>query len=158
MYLHIYFLKGNQNENVQEPFEQKNNNARLTEYSNMRTEDDSHFFIYFVIILACLAGYIGYHNKQKVSLIYLYLYLTFIIIFDDFLMYKAIFLCFRYLLLYWRVEDQEIIVVDGDQVQPATESWIVHLKKLLLRNVVLMLLMSYINANRSIINFLISIL
>lgn len=87
----MHFLKGNQNENIQEVFEPKNNNARLTEYSNMRTEDDSHFFIYFVIILACLAGYIGYHNKQKVSLIYLYLYLIFIIIFDNFLMYKMIF-------------------------------------------------------------------
>lgn len=60
---------------MQGAFEQKNNNARLTEYSTMRTEDDSHFFTYFtVIILACLAGYIGYHNKQKVSLIYALLF------------------------------------------------------------------------------------
>lgn len=68
MYLHVHFLKGNHNENVQEAFERKNNNARLAEYS-MRTEDDSHFFTYFTVItLACLAGYIGYHNKQKVNL------------------------------------------------------------------------------------------
>jgi len=56
-------------------------------------------------------------------------------------------LCFRYLLLYWRVEDQEVIVVDGDRVQPVIENWIVHLKKLLPRNVMLTLLMSYINAS-----------
>ncbi|XP_011704711.1 PREDICTED: trans-Golgi network integral membrane protein TGN38-like isoform X2 [Wasmannia auropunctata] len=63
---------GNQNENVQEIFEPKNNNARLTEYSNMRTEDDSHFFTYFTVItLVCLAGYIGYHNKQKIFAIVL---------------------------------------------------------------------------------------
>ncbi|XP_071651944.1 uncharacterized protein [Temnothorax longispinosus] len=63
---------GNQNGNVQEAFEQKNNNVRLTEYSNMRTEDDSHFFTYFTVItLACLAGYIGYHNKQKIFAIVL---------------------------------------------------------------------------------------
>ena len=54
---------------MQEIIEQKNN-GRLTEYSTMGTEDDSHFFTYFTVItLACLAGYIGYHNKQKVSLI-----------------------------------------------------------------------------------------
>ncbi|KAG5306935.1 TGON3 protein, partial [Acromyrmex insinuator] len=63
---------GNQNENVQEVIEQKNNNGRLTEYSTMRTEDDSHFFTYFTVItLACLAGYIGYHNKQKILAIVL---------------------------------------------------------------------------------------
>ncbi|KYN07913.1 PREDICTED: trans-Golgi network integral membrane protein 1-like [Cyphomyrmex costatus] len=63
---------GNQNENMQETFEQKNNNARLTEYSTMRTEDDSHFFTYFTVVtLACLAGYIGYHNKQKIFAIVL---------------------------------------------------------------------------------------
>lgn len=118
----MYFLKGNQNENVQEAFEQKNNNARLTEYSNIRTEDDSHFFTYFTVItLACLAGYIGYHNKQKVNLT-LYFYLTFMIIFNDFLMYKIIFFIFRFLLLCWKVEDQEIIVVDGDRVQPIIEN------------------------------------
>lgn len=74
MYLRLHFLKGNQNENVQEVHEQKNNNARLTEYSNMRTEDDSHFFTYLTVItLTCLAGYIGYHNKQKVSLICIFI-------------------------------------------------------------------------------------
>ncbi|KYN35465.1 Trans-Golgi network integral membrane protein 2 [Trachymyrmex septentrionalis] len=63
---------GNQNENAQEVIEQKNNNGRLTEYSTMRTEDDSHFFTYFTVItLACLAGYIGYHNKQKILAIVL---------------------------------------------------------------------------------------
>ncbi|XP_012521355.1 trans-Golgi network integral membrane protein 1 [Monomorium pharaonis] len=63
---------GNQNEHIQEASEQKNNNARITEYSNMRTEDDSHFFTYFTVItLACLAGYIGYHNKQKILAIVL---------------------------------------------------------------------------------------
>ncbi|XP_011642592.1 trans-Golgi network integral membrane protein 1-like isoform X2 [Pogonomyrmex barbatus] len=62
---------GNQNGNVQETFEQKNN-ARLSEYSNIRTEDDSHFFTYLTIItLACLAGYVGYHNKQKIFAIVL---------------------------------------------------------------------------------------
>lgn len=72
MYLHVHFLKGNQNENVQGAFEQKNN-GRLTEY--VKTEDDSHFFTYFTVItLACLAGYIGYHNKQKVSLIHIFLF------------------------------------------------------------------------------------
>ncbi|KAG5333783.1 TGON2 protein, partial [Acromyrmex heyeri] len=65
-------IDGNQNENVQEVIEQKNNNGRLTEYSTMRTEDDSHFFTYFTVItLACLAGYIGYHNKQKILAIVL---------------------------------------------------------------------------------------
>ncbi|XP_011878396.1 PREDICTED: trans-Golgi network integral membrane protein 1-like [Vollenhovia emeryi] len=63
---------GSHNDNVQETYERKNNNARLTEYSNMRTEDDSHFFTYFTVItLACLAGYIGYHNKQKILAIVL---------------------------------------------------------------------------------------
>ncbi|KYN28216.1 Trans-Golgi network integral membrane protein 2 [Trachymyrmex cornetzi] len=63
---------GNQNENAQEVIEQKNNNGRLPEYSTMRTEDDSHFFTYFTVItLACLAGYIGYHNKQKIFAIVL---------------------------------------------------------------------------------------
>ncbi|KAL6262149.1 hypothetical protein P5V15_007246 [Pogonomyrmex californicus] len=62
---------GNQNGNVQETFEQKNN-ARLSEYSSIRTEDDSHFFTYLTIItLACLAGYVGYHNKQKIFAIVL---------------------------------------------------------------------------------------
>lgn len=62
---------GNQNENIQEVSERKNNNARI-EYSNMRVEDDSHFFTYFTVItLACLAGYIGYHNKQKILAIVL---------------------------------------------------------------------------------------
>jgi len=60
---------------VQEVPEQKNNNVRL-EYSNIRTEDDSHFFTYFTVItLACLAGYIGYHNKQKVSLIFTFFFI-----------------------------------------------------------------------------------
>lgn len=86
MYLHVHFLKGNQNENVQGTFEQKNNNARLTEYSDAKTEDDSHFFTYFTVItLACLAGYIGYHNKQKVSLIHSYFYLVFMTIINVFL-------------------------------------------------------------------------
>ncbi|KAM0734716.1 Trans-Golgi network integral membrane protein 2 [Formica fusca] len=57
----------NQNENVQEVFEQKN-----MQYSNIRTEDDSHFFTYFTVItVACIAGYIGYHNKQKILAIVL---------------------------------------------------------------------------------------
>lgn len=76
--LHIlYFFKGNQNGNVQEVFEQKN-----MRYPNIRTEDDSHFFTYFtVIIVACIAGYIGYHNKQKVSLIHTLLYSIYILSF-----------------------------------------------------------------------------
>ncbi|KAL6422462.1 hypothetical protein ACFW04_010632 [Cataglyphis niger] len=58
---------GNQNGNVQEVFEPKN-----MRYPNIRTEDDSHFFTYFtVIIVACIAGYIGYHNKQKIFAIVL---------------------------------------------------------------------------------------
>ncbi|XP_070156092.1 trans-Golgi network integral membrane protein 1 [Polyergus mexicanus] len=57
----------NQNENVQEVVEQKN-----MQYSNIRTEDDSHFFTYFTVItVACIAGYIGYHNKQKILAIVL---------------------------------------------------------------------------------------
>ncbi|XP_050463142.1 trans-Golgi network integral membrane protein 1-like [Cataglyphis hispanica] len=57
----------NQNGNVQEVFEPKN-----MRYPNIRTEDDSHFFTYFtVIIVACIAGYIGYHNKQKIFAIVL---------------------------------------------------------------------------------------
>lgn len=57
----------NQNENAQEVFEQKN-----MQYSNIRTEDDSHFFTYFTVItVACIAGYIGYHNKQKILAIVL---------------------------------------------------------------------------------------
>lgn len=82
--LHIlYFFKGNQNENVQEVFEQKN-----MQYSNIRTEDDSHFFTYFTVItVACIAGYIGYHNKQKVSLIYILLYGICILLFLTFVFY-----------------------------------------------------------------------
>lgn len=69
----LYFFKGNQNGNVQEVFEPKN-----MRYPNIRTEDDSHFFTYFtVIIVACIAGYIGYHNKQKVS-IFIHFYIVFI--------------------------------------------------------------------------------
>lgn len=64
------FLTGNRNENQQEAFEQKNN----LQYSNIKTEEDSNFFTYFTVItLACIAGYIGYHNKQKVIIICIYL-------------------------------------------------------------------------------------
>ncbi|KAL0134137.1 hypothetical protein PUN28_001174 [Cardiocondyla obscurior] len=62
---------GNQNENMQE-VEAKNNDAKVPKYSNIRTEDDSHFFTYLTVItLACLAGYIVYHNKQKILAIVL---------------------------------------------------------------------------------------
>nr|XP_012215632.1 PREDICTED: trans-Golgi network integral membrane protein 1-like [Linepithema humile] len=60
---------GNPNEeiHVQETFEK--NNLR---FSNLRTEDDSHFFTYFtVIIMMCIIGYIGYCNKQKIFAIVL---------------------------------------------------------------------------------------
>ncbi|XP_015606002.1 trans-Golgi network integral membrane protein 2 isoform X2 [Cephus cinctus] len=34
---------------------------------SIRTEDDSHFFTYFVVItFLCIGGYVGYHNKQKI--------------------------------------------------------------------------------------------
>lgn len=57
----------NQNENIQDIFEQKN-----LQYPNIRTEDDSHFFTYFTVVtVACIAGYIGYHNKQKILAIVL---------------------------------------------------------------------------------------
>ena len=50
--------------------------AELPEKSNyvprlpsMRNEDDSHFFGYFTVVgLVCIAGYVGYHNKQKVTI------------------------------------------------------------------------------------------
>ncbi|XP_011136949.1 trans-Golgi network integral membrane protein 2 isoform X2 [Harpegnathos saltator] len=59
---------GNQNENLQEPFERKNN----LRYPNMRAEGDSHFFTYFIVTtVACIACYIGYHNKQKILAIVL---------------------------------------------------------------------------------------
>lgn len=99
-YLYIHFLKGNQNENVQELFEQKN-----LRYPNIRTEDDSHFFTYFTVVtVACIAGYIGYHNKQKVSLIHVHLYsilclIHFYILFLICFIY-LLSLYFRYLLLY----------------------------------------------------------
>jgi hypothetical protein len=61
-----FFFKGNQNDILQEISEQKD---RL-QYSNARIEDESHFFTYFTVItVACIAGYIGYHNKQKARLI-----------------------------------------------------------------------------------------
>ncbi|EZA52938.1 Trans-Golgi network integral membrane protein [Ooceraea biroi] len=54
--------EGSQNEILQEPSGQKDN----LQYSNTRIEDESHFFTYFTVItVACIAGYIGYHNKQK---------------------------------------------------------------------------------------------
>jgi len=60
------FLKGNQNDNLPEISGQKD---RL-QYTNERIEDESHFFTYFTVItVACIAGYIGYHNKQKARLI-----------------------------------------------------------------------------------------
>ncbi|CAL1686752.1 unnamed protein product [Lasius platythorax] len=58
----------NQNENVQEVFDIQKN----LQYPNIRTEDDSHFFTYFTVVtVACIAGYIGYHNKQKILAIVL---------------------------------------------------------------------------------------
>jgi len=70
IYLYIHFLKGNQNENVPELFKQEN-----LRNPNIRTEDDSHLFTYFTVVtVACIAGYIGYHNKQKVNLIHTHLY------------------------------------------------------------------------------------
>lgn len=38
----------------------------------LREDDDSHFFGYFTVIgVICLAGYVGYHNKQKVRSAYI---------------------------------------------------------------------------------------
>ncbi|GAB1862284.1 Trans-Golgi network integral membrane protein 2 [Camponotus japonicus] len=57
----------NQNENVPELFKQEN-----LRNPNIRTEDDSHLFTYFTVVtVACIAGYIGYHNKQKILAIVL---------------------------------------------------------------------------------------
>jgi len=61
-----FFLKGNQNDILQEISGQKD---RL-QYSTTRIEDESHFFTYFTVItVVCIVGYIGYHNKQKARLI-----------------------------------------------------------------------------------------
>ncbi|KAL2711788.1 protein 175-like [Vespula squamosa] len=41
-------------------------------YRNIKDDDESHFFTYFAIIsLGFIAGYIGYHNKQKILAIVL---------------------------------------------------------------------------------------
>lgn len=57
----------NQNENIQEVFEQKS-----LQYPNVRTEDDSYYLTYFTVVtLACIAGLIGYLNKQKILAIVL---------------------------------------------------------------------------------------
>ncbi|XP_047364196.1 GATA zinc finger domain-containing protein 14-like [Vespa velutina] len=41
-------------------------------YSNIKNDDESHFLTYFAIIsLGFIAGYIGYHNKQKILAIVL---------------------------------------------------------------------------------------
>lgn len=59
---------GNQNENAQEPYEQKHSTQQ---FPGLRS-DDSHFFTYFTVVtLACIVGYIGYHNKQKIFAIVL---------------------------------------------------------------------------------------
>lgn len=58
-----------QNQNMPEPSEQR---EVIPQYHSIRPEEESHFFTYFTVIsLVCIAGYIGYHNKQKVLAIVL---------------------------------------------------------------------------------------
>lgn len=56
-------------QNMPEPSEQR---EVIPQYHSIRPEEESHFFTYFMVVsLVCIAGYIGYHNKQKVLAIVL---------------------------------------------------------------------------------------
>lgn len=160
-----FFFKGSQNDNLQEISGQKD-----LQYSNARIEDESHFFTYFTVItVACIAGYIGYHNKQKAKILD-----ERIIIFhirhgfhrSFYVKQSYILIRFRYWRSCWRVADREAVVVDDDRVQPVTENSIVHLKKRSRRNVTPTSLTLYINASREsergrereyVINFVMSV-
>ncbi|XP_043279553.1 trans-Golgi network integral membrane protein 2-like isoform X2 [Venturia canescens] len=52
------------NENSVQPQEKYSYGPRLP---GIQDDDDSHFFGYFTVIgVICIAGYVGYHNKQKI--------------------------------------------------------------------------------------------